>query len=116
MIMREDPVELLRDGPTRRAEWLAARTGTSAAAIWEWGVVERVSTLPPRRMVADVLVAVKYHDIVVACEHIMKRFRIGQLESLHCSMAKQPCELRHWWLADVMMKRNNLAAPARVSQ
>jgi streptomycin 6-kinase len=44
VIMREDPVELLRDGPTRRAEWLAARTGTSAVAIWEWGVVERVST------------------------------------------------------------------------
>ena len=24
--------------------WLAARTGLDATAIWEWGVVERVST------------------------------------------------------------------------
>jgi streptomycin 6-kinase len=45
IIMREDPVELLLDGdPQRRARWLAARTGRDAAAIWEWGVVERVST------------------------------------------------------------------------
>jgi streptomycin 6-kinase len=44
VIMREDPVELLRGDPQRRARWLAARTGLSAAAIWEWGVVERVST------------------------------------------------------------------------
>ena len=27
-----------------RARWLAARTGRDATAIWEWGVVERVST------------------------------------------------------------------------
>jgi hypothetical protein len=27
-----------------RAYWLAARTGLEATAIWEWGVVERVST------------------------------------------------------------------------
>ena len=26
------------------ARWLAARTGLDATAIWEWGVVERVST------------------------------------------------------------------------
>lgn len=44
VIMREDPVELLADGPRRRSEWLAARTGTDETAIWEWGVVERVST------------------------------------------------------------------------
>lgn len=44
VIMREDPVELLAEGPRRRAERLAARTGRSAEAIWEWGVVERVST------------------------------------------------------------------------
>ncbi len=44
IIMREDPVELLRDGPWQRAEWLAARTGRDVTAIWEWGVVERVST------------------------------------------------------------------------
>ena len=44
VIMREDPVELLRDGPRGRAAWLAARTGCDETAIWEWGVVERVST------------------------------------------------------------------------
>jgi streptomycin 6-kinase len=45
IIMREDPVDLLRGGdPRQRARWLAARTGLDATAIWEWGVVERVST------------------------------------------------------------------------
>lgn len=41
IIMREDPLE----GDLReRALWLAKRTGLDATAIWEWGVVERVST------------------------------------------------------------------------
>jgi streptomycin 6-kinase len=41
IIMREDPLE----GDLReRAAWLAARTGLDEEAIWEWGVVERVST------------------------------------------------------------------------
>jgi len=44
VIMREDPVELLDGDPFDRARWLAARTGLDATAIWEWGVVERVST------------------------------------------------------------------------
>ena len=44
VIMREDPVELLRDGPHERAHGLAARTGLDAIAVWEWGVVERLST------------------------------------------------------------------------
>jgi streptomycin 6-kinase len=44
IIMREDPVELLQGGPRDRASWLAARTGLDATAIWEWGIVERVST------------------------------------------------------------------------
>jgi streptomycin 6-kinase len=44
VIMREDPVELLREGPERRARWLAARTQLDATAVWEWGVAERVST------------------------------------------------------------------------
>ena len=39
--MREDP----RDGDLHeRARRLADRTGLDASAIWEWGVVERVST------------------------------------------------------------------------
>lgn len=45
IIMREDPLELVAEGdPWRRAHWLAERTGLDATAIWEWGVVERVST------------------------------------------------------------------------
>jgi streptomycin 6-kinase len=44
IIMREDPIELREGDPRDRAHWLAARTGLDATAIWEWGVVERVST------------------------------------------------------------------------
>ncbi len=44
IIMREDPVELLDGDPVDRAHHLAGRTGLDATAIWEWGVVERVST------------------------------------------------------------------------
>jgi streptomycin 6-kinase len=44
VLMREDPVELLAGDPWDRAHWLADRTGTDATAIWEWGVVERLST------------------------------------------------------------------------
>ena len=41
IIMREDPL----DGDLhQRARWLAARTSLDQTAIWEWGVVERVST------------------------------------------------------------------------
>ena len=41
IIMREDPL----DGDLHaRARWLAQRTGLDQTAIWEWGVVERVST------------------------------------------------------------------------
>ena len=44
ILMREDPLELLAGDPRARAQWLARRTGLDATAIWEWGVVERVST------------------------------------------------------------------------
>ena len=44
IIMREDPLDLLTGDAYERARWLAARTGLDAPAIWEWGVVERVST------------------------------------------------------------------------
>jgi streptomycin 6-kinase len=44
VMMREDPVELMDGDPWDRARWLAAQTGTDVTAIWEWGVVERVST------------------------------------------------------------------------
>ena len=41
IIMREDPLE---GDPRERARWLANRMGLDETAIWEWGVVERVST------------------------------------------------------------------------
>lgn len=44
VIMREDPLELLVGSPYDRARWLARRCGLDAVAIWEWGVIERVST------------------------------------------------------------------------
>ena len=44
IIMREDPLDLMHGDAHERARWLAARTGLDASAIWEWGVVERVST------------------------------------------------------------------------
>lgn len=44
VLMRGDPAELMHGDPYDRARWLAARTGLDATAIWEWGVVERVST------------------------------------------------------------------------
>jgi streptomycin 6-kinase len=44
ILMREDPLDIADDDPHERARWLAARTGLDAMSIWEWGVVERVST------------------------------------------------------------------------
>ena len=44
IVMREDPVELMQGDPRDRSRLLAARTGLDEVAIWEWGVVERVST------------------------------------------------------------------------
>lgn len=44
VMMREDPVELLDGDPRDRAHLLAELTGANPTAIWEWGVVERVST------------------------------------------------------------------------
>ena len=41
ILMREDPLE---GDLHERARWLARRTGLDVHAIWEWGVVERVST------------------------------------------------------------------------
>jgi streptomycin 6-kinase len=44
IMMREDAEPMLAGDPRERARWLAARSGLDATAIWEWGVVERVST------------------------------------------------------------------------
>lgn len=44
ILMREDPLDLLRGDARERAWWLAELSALDADAIWEWGVVERVST------------------------------------------------------------------------
>ncbi len=44
VILREDPDEPLAADPTATALWMAERCGLDATAIFEWGVVERVST------------------------------------------------------------------------
>ena len=44
VLMREDPLELPVGDERSRARWLASRLDLDADAIWEWGVVERVST------------------------------------------------------------------------
>jgi streptomycin 6-kinase len=44
VLMRGDPVELLAGDPRDRVSWLVARTGLDPVAIWEWGVVERLSS------------------------------------------------------------------------
>jgi streptomycin 6-kinase len=44
VILREDPLDALRDDLHGPALALGARTGRDAVAIWEWSVVERDST------------------------------------------------------------------------
>ena len=44
IIMREDPVEMRAGDPRERSRQLATWSGLDEQAIWEWGVVERVST------------------------------------------------------------------------
>ena len=44
VLMREDPLELMAGDPRERSRWLARRCGLDETAIWEWGVIERVST------------------------------------------------------------------------
>jgi streptomycin 6-kinase len=44
VILREDPDEPLAADTWATASWMAARCGLDATAIWEWSVVERVST------------------------------------------------------------------------
>ncbi len=44
VIMREDPEELMQTDPRQRSRWLAQRCALNETAIWEWGIVERVST------------------------------------------------------------------------
>ena len=67
VIMREDPVELLRGDPQDRARRLARRTGLDATAIWEWGVVERVST---RLLCVSIDLQPVGDEMLAAADHI----------------------------------------------
>ena len=42
--LEQDPADLMAGDPRDRCRWLAQRTGRDETAIWEWGVVERMST------------------------------------------------------------------------
>lgn len=44
VLMREDPTELLAGDPWGRAHLLGGWCGVDPVAVWEWGVIERVST------------------------------------------------------------------------
>ena len=44
VILREDPDEPLAADPMATARWMADRYDLDANAIWEWAVIERVST------------------------------------------------------------------------
>jgi streptomycin 6-kinase len=44
VILREDPDEPLAVDPMATARWMADRHDLDATAIWEWAVIERVST------------------------------------------------------------------------
>jgi streptomycin 6-kinase len=44
VILREDPDEPLASDPMATAHWMAERHDLDATAIWEWAVIERVST------------------------------------------------------------------------
>ena len=44
VILREDPTEPRAADPRTTTRWMADRYGLDAEAIWEWSVIERVST------------------------------------------------------------------------
>lgn len=67
IIMREDPLELLDGDPHERARWLAQRTGLDAAATWEWGVIERVST---GLLCTKIGLEPIGHDMLAAADHL----------------------------------------------
>ncbi len=69
ILMREDPVELMVGNPRDRAELLAARSGLDADAIWEWGVVERVST---GLVCVQVGLEPSGADMLAAAEHVAR--------------------------------------------
>jgi streptomycin 6-kinase len=71
IIMREDPLELMAGDPYERARALAARTGLQARAIWEWGVVERVST---GLLLTAIGLQPVGHDMLAAADRIARDY------------------------------------------
>jgi streptomycin 6-kinase len=71
IVMREDPVELMYGDPHERARWLARRCGLDATAIWEWGVVERVST---GLLLTKVELEPVGHQLLAAADHVASEY------------------------------------------
>jgi streptomycin 6-kinase len=71
IVMREDPVELMHGDPHERARWLARRCGLDATAIWEWGVVERVST---GLLLTKVELQPVGHEMLATADHVASQY------------------------------------------
>jgi streptomycin 6-kinase len=84
VIMREDPVELMDGDPRDRAAWLAARTGLDPAAIWEWGVVERVST---GLVCAAIDLQPVGRQMLAAADAIAARYPVGSRQTARSAVA-----------------------------
>lgn len=69
ILMREDPVELLRGDPRERARWLAARCDLDPTAIWQWGVVERVAT---GLLLTKIELQPVGRDMLTAADHVAR--------------------------------------------
>src|SRR5215813_1216824 len=72
VLIREDATELLDGDPSERARWLAARCGLNATAIWEWGVVERLST---GLLCTKIELQPVGREMLAAVDHVADRFR-----------------------------------------
>ncbi len=70
IVMREDPAELMRGDARERSRWLARRCGLDATAIWEWGVVERVST---GLLCTWIGLQPVGHEMLAAADHVAAR-------------------------------------------
>ena len=70
VLMREDPIDLRSGDPRERAHWLGAQAGLDPDAIWEWGVVERVST---GLLCTKVGLQPVGHEMLVTAEHVVER-------------------------------------------
>lgn len=77
VLMREDPLELLDGDPFERARFLADRTGLDATAIWEWGVVERVST---GLLCTEIGLQPVGHQMLAAADHVADAREAGRME------------------------------------